>query len=155
MKRYGLLLISVMVAASLLGAATFFFYGADAQAKPSSASSQSCLFRFSGFKNSKSWYAAGNSITVEADSACGSSRGHSYDLVGVTVAITRHGKVLARVRSAEGAYSVFENKVVIWNGHCVSGSNCLKNTETLTLDLKSGEVIAPGTRVFLSRGSAS
>jgi hypothetical protein len=148
-RKFHFYATSVIAAIALSWAVAAFLSGKSAPDISYEATVE-CPFEYGNFRQSMMWRAGGKKLLVEADRACGSKFGHSYELKNVTVTIYAGKKRLTRLKSPSGTFETVRNSFVIGRFHEVDGHSCIGDSELMDIQLRSGEVRAPGLRFFLN-----
>jgi hypothetical protein len=95
-----------------------------------------CPIHFEGFRQAVTWYRGSHRILVEARSGCTSRIGTVLTLEGVKLTFQKGNHVTRVIESPEGQIALKQQILQIADA-------------SLLLNLKTGELRAPGTRVFL------
>jgi len=157
-------------ALAILGVATAFavatpFFSAQSGAARLAGSelteealfSTNCPTRFDRYKTAVLFYGTKNKVLVESDSACGGKYGIVYDFNHVKLTLVSRGQTLGVFWGKSGSYWKKNEEILITEiipSELKTKLTCLKNISMLKLNIKSGELVAPGNRFFLNSNNA-
>lgn len=141
---------------TVLAALSLLFLGAlttRASAPPptvqDSARLSACPVRFDGFRDALTWYSGPNRVLIEARSGCTTRMGSLLTLEGVKVTFQKNHSKSGVLYAAEGQLSLRKGLLQIAAADARQSEGFLRGVSRLVLDLRTGELRAPGMRMRL------
>lgn len=108
-----------------------------------------CPTQIGKFRQADVWYRGRNRLLLEAESACGSPYGDTMDLKSVRLSIVSGDRTYAVLRSPIGTYDRAGHQLLLGPTQKETDEGCLRGVPALLVNLRSGELRAPGVKLAL------